>query len=249
MDLVEKGEGVARRHPWEQARTTLVLRILAQCGATGSTRVLDVGAGDTWLAQQLLAELPDDAVVTCWDVNYRGDDLADPSIPERMHLTAERPDARFDGILLLDVLEHVSDDVDFVRAVVADSLDEGGWVLVTVPAYQWLFTTHDDALHHLRRYSPARCRSVLWAADLHLEREGSLFTSLLLPRMTQALRERTLGPARDAERGISHWGGGPRLTRTLTVALEVEGRLALAVEAAGIRIPGLSYWACCRRAG
>ncbi len=57
---------------------------------------------------------------------------------------------------MLDVIEHVEDDVGFVRDVVDGSLAPGGWVLVSVPAYQSLFSSHDRALKHFRRYAPGR---------------------------------------------------------------------------------------------
>lgn len=254
VDLIERSDLSARRHPWEVARAGFFLRLLTSWGTAGSTRVLDVGAGDAWFGRQLVEMLPGGAEVICWDVNYTADDLSDGGSPSDIRtipglvLTADLPPGRFDGILMLDVIEHVEDDVSFVRQLVEESLVEGGWALISVPAYQGLFTVHDRALRHYRRYSPRQCRQILREAGLVVEWEGGLFHSLLVLRAVQALKERAFGPGEGASEGIGAWRGGVRTTRLLANILDAEGRLALALGQSGFLVPGLSYWACCRRA-
>jgi SAM-dependent methyltransferase len=253
VDLIERGDPSARRHPWEVARAGFFLRLLTRWGAAGS-RILDVGAGDAWFARQLVEILPRGAELICWDVNYTADDLSDGGSAcdigtiQRPVLTAQLPTGRFDGILMLDVIEHVEDDVSFVRHLVEGSLVEGGWALISVPAYQVLFTAHDQALRHFRRYSRRQCRRVLREAGLVVEWDGGLFHSLLALRVAQALKERALGPGEGASEGIGTWRGAARTTRLLTDVLDAESRLALALGRRGLFVPGLSYWACCRRA-
>lgn len=57
-----------------------------------------------------------------------------------------------DLITLLDVLEHVEDDVGMLKTLGAN-LSPDGVLLITVPAYQFLWSNHDIALHHKRRYT------------------------------------------------------------------------------------------------
>ena len=89
------------------------------------------------------------------------------------------PGKRFDIIAALDVLEHVPDDEDSVRAL-GERLKPGGLLLLTVPAYQWLWGHHDEVSHRVRRYS----RTML---QLLLERNGftvkycGYFNTLLFP--------------------------------------------------------------------
>lgn len=59
---------------------------------------------------------------------------------------------KFDMIVALDVLEHIKDDSGALQNW-NDYLQDDGQLLLTVPAYQWLWSTHDDALHHQRRYT------------------------------------------------------------------------------------------------
>jgi len=211
------------------------------------THWLDVGAGDGWIAQQALDRLPASSEITCWDSNYSAEDL-DSSLAQRpgLHLVTDEPTGRFDGILMLDVIEHLESDVTFLRDIVETRMAEDGWILISVPAYQSLFTSHDVSLMHYRRYSPRQFRAVLQAAGLSVTRQGSLFQSLLLVRILQAGRERLRAPT-SGSTGVGAWSGGPLMTRTLVRALEAESRLSLALaNRSSLRLPGLSVWAFCR---
>jgi hypothetical protein len=211
---------------------------------------LDVGAGDAWIAQHALDRLPSTSEITCWDINYSGDELTSSLAQQPgLHLVATEPTGRFDGILMLDVIEHLEDDRSFLRNIVESQMAEGGWILVSVPAYQSLFTSHDVSLKHYRRYSPSQCVAVLQAAGLTVESQGSLFQSLLVVRILQAAKEKVRRPEAGST-GVGAWTGGPLITRTIERALEAEYQLSLAVATRSrVTLPGLSFWAFCRRRG
>ena len=249
MDLIERPDDVVRRHPWEVARARFFVRLLERTGLLGGVDgVLDVGAGDAWFARQLRAALPPTARLACWDVHYPAGsppDLAEGA--EGIEFSAARPAGTFGGILLLDVIEHVEQDVAFVRDAVEGSLAPGGWVLVSVPAYQALFCEHDRALRHFRRYSPGAIATVLEDAGLTVVTRGGLFHGLLALRGAQVLRERWRPPAPHTV-GVGAWRGGPRVTSALTAALDAEARVSLVLGARHLPpLPGLSTWALCRR--
>jgi SAM-dependent methyltransferase len=88
-------------------------------------------------------------------------------------------DRAFHLIALLDVLEHVDEDRASLASI-ATKLAPGGTILVTVPAYQWMWSAHDVAHHHKRRYSRASLREVAESAGLQVKRIG-YFNSLLFP--------------------------------------------------------------------
>jgi SAM-dependent methyltransferase len=88
-------------------------------------------------------------------------------------------DDAFDLTLSLDVIEHLQDDVAALREL-RRVTKPGGVLLVTVPAYQWLWSGHDEINHHHRRYNR---RTLLAAAESAGWREQRYahFNSLLLP--------------------------------------------------------------------
>ena len=249
MDLSEVGTEVVRRHPWEVSRSRFFLGLLEERRLTRSSQpILDIGAGDAWFARELSGVLPSTTDITCWDVNYAESGSSVIEEAGDLILTAERPPGRFHGVLMLDVIEHIEKDVEFVRMVVHDLLEVDSWVLVSVPAYQGLYTSHDTALRHFRRYSPPECRDVLSSAGLVPVLEGGLFQSLLLVRGLQALRERFFAPPQS--HGIGAWEGGELVTRQMTRWLDLEGRFSLRMATkTKILVPGLSYWALCTQSG
>jgi SAM-dependent methyltransferase len=108
-------------------------------------------------------------------------------------------DGRFDLVLATDVIEHLRDDgpaLDELRRVTAP----GGRIVITVPAYRWLWSRHDASWHHFRRYTrrglTARVRAHGWQPTV-----GTYFYSTMLPpvaavRMYQRLRANGNGDAR-----------------------------------------------------
>jgi SAM-dependent methyltransferase len=99
----------------------------------------------------------------------------------RGHLPDAIPfdDGAFDLVCLFDVLEHVEDDRGAMRRVRA-LLKPGGYAVVTVPAYQWLYGAHDLAHQHFRRYTARDLAGKAKAAELSVHKVG-YFNSLLFP--------------------------------------------------------------------
>ena len=96
----------------------------------------------------------------------------------------ELADGRYDMIVLLDVLEHIEDDVGSLR-VLRRKLAPGGRMVLTVPAAPWLWSAHDVAHHHKRRYTAATLRAAFAAGGLRV-RHISHFNTLLYPLVAAA---------------------------------------------------------------
>ena len=250
MDLRERFDGTAERHPWERARFAFFCRVLAEADLLrASQSVLDVGSGDAWFARQLVDEIDPRATVCCWDAEYRADSIRTlrESTP-RIHFSSGRPDLRADLVLLLDVLEHVEDDAGFLRELTLHSLAPGAHVLVSVPAYGALYASHDTFLGHHRRYAPSSCASLLERAGLRILRRGGLFHSLLLARLATKARElglSAIGKGSAAE-SQAKWTFGPLVTAAVDAALSLDNSASTALSKYGIFVPGLSFWALCR---
>lgn len=235
MDLREQGDGTTR-HPWEIARAGFFCDLVADLPLQQGASVLDVGAGDGWLSVQLAEQVPTVGPITCWDINYDDAVLDRADGPARVR---EPPAGRFDVVLLLDVLEHVADDLGFLRDDVLPRLAPDGWLVVSVPVHPALYTAHDAMLRHERRYRVREIRSLLRRSGTVIE-EGSLFTSLLPLRAA----EKALESVRHKEpTGIGHWTGGPALTRLLAGILRADAAANRWLTRTPAWAPGLSYWA------
>jgi hypothetical protein len=132
-----------------------------------------------------------------------------------------------------------------------------GLVLVSVPAHQVLFTQHDVALGHHRRYSAQTLRELLQSAGLHVRTAGSLFGSLIVPRVLGKVLERARGidsrPGNGAlaaqiSTGVTAWPYGPVITTAIRGALELDARVCELAARWSAPSAGLSVWALCERA-
>lgn len=93
---------------------------------------------------------------------------------------ANFPRGSLGGIGVFDVIEHVEDDLAFVRTL-RDSLRPNGRLFVTVPAFGALWSDDDAAAGHFRRYSPETLKQTLVRAGMRVELITCLFLFLPLP--------------------------------------------------------------------
>lgn len=103
---------------------------------------------------------------------------------------------RYAGILLLDVIEHLPDDAS-VLAHAHAALEDKGFVLVTVPAFQFLWSPWDDVEKHKRRYTRESLERVLVGAGFEVVRStyffGALFFASLGMKALRAVRRAASG--------------------------------------------------------
>lgn len=250
MDLREHRRFQGLRHPWELERLRAAEDILRVTGLPRGISVLDVGSGDGYATERIHAHFGASHTVGV-DTGFREADRPASReqggiafLPSLEQLRGER----FDLLLLLDVLEHVEQDLRLVLRLSEEHLKPGGWVLITVPAFPSLWSRHDRWLGHLRRYRLRDLVRIAAAADLRAKRSGYLFSSLLAVRTLQVLAEKT-GPARiEAEpRGISGWKRGRTPTAAVRALLRAENTVLLRLAGAGFRLPGLSAWILCQK--
>jgi SAM-dependent methyltransferase len=89
------------------------------------------------------------------------------------------PKGHYDLIAVLDVVEHIEDDVAALTAM-RERLAPGGKILITVPAHPWMWSAHDVVNHHHRRYTKTTLTKAIAAAGLRPRKLG-YFNSLLFP--------------------------------------------------------------------
>ena len=140
------------RHWWYRGRRTVLSGAIAALALPANARILDAGCG----SGRNMVDLARFGAVT-------GIELADASIALARERGAgevvggsvlEMPfaDDSFDFAVSLDVIEHLDDDLGALREL-RRTIAPGGKLLITVPAYQWLWSGHDEINHHHRRYT------------------------------------------------------------------------------------------------
>ncbi|NUP10426.1 MAG: class I SAM-dependent methyltransferase [Polyangiaceae bacterium] len=147
-----------------------------------SLELLEVGAG----VGQNLPMLASFGRVDASEINPVGVEAIRHGAVAREIFTAPIPftlGRTYDVICALDVIEHLEDDRGGV-ACLAQHLRPGGLLVATVPAYQFLFSDHDRALHHFRRYT-RRSFCDVFPSDLTIVTAG-YFNHLLFPAAVAA---------------------------------------------------------------
>ncbi len=122
----------------------------AHLGHKQTNHILDVGAGSGWFSKWLLKEgFAQEA--TCVDLGYDID--RDETVDHRqIHYRKQIANCDADLVLMMDVLEHVDDDTEFLKEYLA-KVAPGTMFIITVPAFNFLWSAHDEFLDHKRRYT------------------------------------------------------------------------------------------------
>jgi len=168
-------------HWWFAARRRIVAALIErQVPLRPDARLLEVGAGTGSNLAMLkgfgrLDAIEPDAWARALASRRAGIRVSGGTLPDHVELD----DRRYDLIVLLDVLEHIDDDVGSL-SVLREKLADGGHIVLTVPAAPWLWSAHDVAHHHKRRYTARTLRAVIHAGGFRI-RHMSHFNTLLYP--------------------------------------------------------------------
>ena len=168
-------------HWWYVARRKILSDLIArEIKPPKGARILEIGCGTGHNFGMLGSFGHVDAI----EIDEGAREVAQGRLG-RPILTAPLPsldgiaDASYDIIALLDVLEHIGED-EASLASIRKKLKPGGRLLLTVPANPWMWSAHDLAHHHQRRYTIASLQAVVRKAGLKVELM-SHFNSLLFP--------------------------------------------------------------------
>lgn len=167
-------------HWWFVGRRRILISLLKTLDLPAGALILEVGCGTGGNLGALselgeLHAMESEPEARLWASNMGICEVLDGALPDSVPYA----DGQFDLVCLLDVIEHVQDDRAALKRV-RDLLKPGGRVLITAPAYRWLWSEHDVVHHHYRRYFANELVGKMGASGLRVIRSG-YFNTFLFP--------------------------------------------------------------------
>ena len=187
------------RYWWFVARRHLITSLLqTHYHQDGRLQILDIGCGTGAMLDDLAsfghvvgADFSPEALQFCVTRGV-GADLARADV-RRLPFA----DASFDVVTAMDIVEHIDDD-KAASCEIFRVLKPGGRLLVTVPAFPSLWSEHDEALHHYRRYTVPRLKDLFQRVGLTVDKVSYTVTTLF-PAIWAFRQVSNLLPKRRAE--------------------------------------------------
>jgi len=257
MDIIEVNKSNIKRHPWELARFEIILELITNVLPPSEKikTILDIGCGDCYLAVQLLGRRADIEIIGI-DTAYSPDEANEKNKEinnQRFSLFQTLADAKnhlsgkdVECVLLLDVIEHIEDDHFFLQSLATSTIiNNETRVLISVPAFQSLFTEHDIFLRHFRRYNKKTLQKTISSAGFIPLTFGYFFSSLLPVRLFRKFREKA--GIKKVSRGIGEWNKSKFLTNLFRNYLLFDYKFSRILNKTGIRLPGLSLYCLCKK--
>jgi SAM-dependent methyltransferase len=184
-----------QRHWWWRAREAAILKELKRTSIPRGGQILDIGCGDGLFFDSLarfgqVEGVEVDRSIVSDDGPHR----------DRIHVgpfdESFAPGKKYSLIVMLDVLEHLPDPAGALDHALS-LLDDGGVMAITVPAFNELWTAHDDMNRHYIRYTKPTFGSLARQVGLKIDRWRYLFQWTCPVKLAIRLKEK-LRPAVDS---------------------------------------------------
>ena len=225
--VYDRMEAAEAEHWWFVGRRAVLDALVRRhCALPAGARVLEAGCGTGGNLAMLseygrLDAFEYDADARAVASQKGGIAVQPGALPDDI----SAPDGAYDLIALFDVLEHIEQDVASLTAL-GSKLAPQGRLLISVPAMPWLWSHHDVAHHHFRRYTRRSLRQAIEDAELEVASIGYFNTFLFPAAVGQRMVQKITGSQAPADQIPAPW-----LNRTLAAIFQAErhviGRLPM----------------------
>jgi hypothetical protein len=223
------------QHPWKLSREQCIFSPLRKLNIRTAA---DIGVDDMFYTKKLQSFVT--GQVYAVDILFPADETRINDII-CVNDISKLPD-NIDCLIMMDVLEHVEDDRAFFN-MASGKLSQNGIIVITVPAYQFLFSVHDVRSSHFRRYNKRRLITLIKRDNIIIEKCHYFYTCLLFIRLLSLLRKKNF-----AGDDIS-WDYPEKhiLTRLIKTILNIDFQINRFFARLHIYLPGLSIFAICKK--
>lgn len=231
----------SQRHPWELSRADIFQKIMRSM--PDSLVYADVGSGDKYYAKQLLKYT--NHPVYAIDKFYKHPKTSSDFI--ELNDIYKIPFDKVDCYIMMDFLEHIPDDKQFLHAI-AKGAKSGTKCVITVPAHQFLFSEHDKNMEHYRRYSRQSLQETITSSGMRVDHIQYFYFSLFTVRLIGYLLEK-IGLAKEKETLTVRWKKSAEhpVTKTARYLMNMDYLICRFMANIGISLPGLSVLAECSK--
>ena len=145
-------------HWWHKARKEIITDIiLNNIKEYENKKLLDIGCGSGFFLNSISNYIKDSTGIESHNYNNsKYNNILKVDI-----FNNGLKDSTFDIITSLDVLEHMEDEKKFIDEIKRLLNKDNGYLVLTVPAYQFLFSYHDEINNHYRRYNKTQLKKLL----------------------------------------------------------------------------------------
>ncbi len=257
MDLIEIKQSVYNRHPWEQARLKVIFDIFSNYYFSENITILDVGCGDIYVAVEFVKKFKvknyiaidsafDAPTIDMYSQKLKQEGIENIVLYKDIAEIKNSDFTKIDHIFLFDVIEHVENDNIFMRDLISfPCVTNETTIFITVPAFNYLFTSHDKFLKHYRRYNNKMIKILASEVNLQIIDSGYFFSVLLIPRFLKKIIEKFNKNTNND--GVGNWKRSKYIGDIVVIVLFVDYLFSKTFRQIGFSIPGLSKFIVCKK--
>ncbi|SHI27737.1 class I SAM-dependent methyltransferase [Pollutimonas bauzanensis] len=219
-------EAAGDSHPIDLASRNDAIAQIKRCLPGGQGVVMEIGCSSGFLIRDLVKALPQATIIGADVVKDPLFRLADtlPGIPLIRFdlLQCPLPEQSIDVLVMLNVLEHIEDDVGALNNAYK-LLKPGGYLVIEVPACPFLYDSYDAELHHFRRYAASDLHNKLQGVGFQIRRKSHL-GFLLFPAFAAVKLLNKMLPSRKDKPVVGEQAKRTSGNGIVKIAMELESR-------------------------